>query len=482
MSRIAQATIIFAILAAVAIPGHWAAASAGPSYIAIDVGTLGGPNAILNVPGFPITSQGGILGTADTTIADTDYPNFNPTILFGPDPVLAQAFEWRNGHMTNLGALPGNNSSSVFQVNSSGVGVGASETAIIDPLAGYPAEHAVMYRNGHVVDLGTLPGGSESQACCITDSGLVAGFANNGIPDPYTGTTQGRGFVWQNGVMRDIGSLGGPDTGVSLMNNLGQVVGSSYTNDTPNATTGQPTADPYLWQNGTMHDLGTLGGTIGSADIVNLRGEAAGTSDLAGDQTWHGFLWSNGTMHDLGTLGGDTSQALWMNNAGEVVGRADLAGSQIHYGFLWTNGKMTGLMPVDGATCSNAFGINDGGQVVGTATDCHGNILAAVLWENGSAYDLNTLSTPSGLTGIEPAYIDNRGEIVCWQFNADGTTRVVVLIPSGLAASEGITAPRASSAPVTATRSTLPRGRSAPNGLLAAARSRLLPWSQRDTP
>jgi probable HAF family extracellular repeat protein len=481
MSRLAQATIIVAILATLAIPGHLAAASAGSSYIAFDVGTPGGPNAILNVPGFPITTQGGVLATADTSIADTDYPNFNSTILFAPDPYLAQAFEWRNGHMTDLGALPGNNSSSVFQVNSSGVGTGGSETATIDPYTGQPSEHAVLYRNGHVTDLGTLPGGYEAQACCITDSGLVAGFANNGVSDPYTGTTQGRGFIWQNGVMHDIGSLGGPDTGVDLMNNRGQVVGHSFTNDTPNATTGQPTDDPYLWQNGKMRDLGTLGGTLGDASEVNMQGQAAGTSDLAGDQSWHAFFWNNGTMTDLGTLGGATSQALWMNNSGQVVGRADLAGSQVHHGFLWTKGTMTDLVPVDGAPCSNAFGINDRGQVVGTATDCHGNVLAAVLWENGAAYNLNTLSTPSGLTGLEPAYIDNRGEIVCWQFNADGTTRVVVLIPSGLATSEGIT-PHASSAPITAARSSVPQGRSTPHGLFGAARSRPFPWSRGDTP
>lgn len=469
MSRIARAIIALALFTALAVPTHLVGASTGPSYVAIDVGSLGGPNAILNVPGFPITTQGGVLGTADTTIPDTDYPNFNSTILFGPDPYLAQAFEWRNGHITNLGALPGNNSSAVYQVNSSGVGVGGSETSTINPLTGEPAEHAVMYRNGHVVDLGTLPGGYETQACCITDSGLVAGFAGS------------RGFVWQNGVMHDIGSLGGPDTGVDLMNNLGQVVGNSLTNATPNPTTGQPTQDPYLWQNGKMHDLGTLGGTIGDASVVNMQGQAAGTSDLYGDQTWHAFLWSNGTMHDLGTLGGDTSQTLWMNNVGQVVGRADVPGSQTHHGFLWANGTMTDLAPVNGAPCSNAFGINDRGQAVGTATDCHGNVLAAVLWQNGTAYDLNALTAPSGLTGIEPAYIDNRGEIVCWQFNDDGTTRVVVLIPAGLAASEGITAPHTSSAPITGERSPVAQARSTPHELLGAARSQLFPWSGVDT-
>jgi probable HAF family extracellular repeat protein len=481
MSRPAQATIILAILAALAIPSHLATASAGPSYIAIDVGTLGGPTAILNVPGFPITTQGGVLGTADTTIADTDYPNFNPTILFGPDPVLAQAFEWRMGHITNLGALPGNNSSSVFQVNSSGVGTGGSETAIIDPLAGYPSEHAVLYRNGHVTDLGTLPGGYESQACCITDSGLVAGFANNGTPDPWTGGTQGRGFVWQNGVMHDIGSLGGPDTGVDLMNNRGQVVGHSFTNATPNATTGQPTDDPYLWQNGVMHDLGTLGGTIGDADVVDMRGEAAGTSDLAGDRAWHAFLWSNGTMRDLGTLGGDTSQALWMNDAGDVVGRADVPGSQTHHAFLYKNGHMLDLGLLPGVNCDTAWGVNNSDQVVGDSGICFVGGGDPFLWDHGTLYDLNDVIT-SGPHVSQASYITNRGEIVCYENLPDGTTHIVVLIPTGLAASEGITATHASSPSVAATHARAPQGSAGRNGHFGAPRSRSFLRVRRDTP
>jgi len=82
------------------------------------------------------------LGTADTTIPDTDYPNFNPFMVGFPDPYLAQAFEWRNGQLINLGALPGNNSSAVFEVNGNGVGVGMSETATVDPYTGWPGDNA----------------------------------------------------------------------------------------------------------------------------------------------------------------------------------------------------------------------------------------------------------------------------------------------------------------------------------------------------
>jgi probable HAF family extracellular repeat protein len=137
------------------------------------VGTLGGPQSFINLPGFPITRQGAVLGTADTKVADSDYPNFNPFIVGFADPYTAHAFKWQDGKLTDLGALPGNNSSAVFQINGSGVGAGMSETGALDPNTGYPAENAVLFKNGSVINLGTLPGGHESQATAVNDRGQI---------------------------------------------------------------------------------------------------------------------------------------------------------------------------------------------------------------------------------------------------------------------------------------------------------------------
>ena len=92
-----------------------AVASAAPGYRLIDVGTFGGPQAGLAGPAVQITSQGAILGAAETTVADSDFPNFNPFTV--PDPFLHHAFAWQDGKLTDLGALPGNNSSAVFEMN-----------------------------------------------------------------------------------------------------------------------------------------------------------------------------------------------------------------------------------------------------------------------------------------------------------------------------------------------------------------------------
>src|SRR3954467_3838407 len=116
--------------------------------------------------------------------------------------------------------------------------------------------------------------------------------------------TQMRTFVWQRGEIQDIGTLGGPDAapGPGCNNQRsGVIVGASYTSFTPNAASGVPTIHPFLWDNGTMTDLGSLGGTHSEAQCINNRGQVIGWSNLSGDSIRHAFLWQNGHMQDLGT-------------------------------------------------------------------------------------------------------------------------------------------------------------------------------------
>ena len=400
-------------------------------YTLIDPGTFGGPQNDINLPAVPLTPQGVLLGSADTTTADVDYPNVNPFTVLFPDQDVAHAFEWQDGRLHDLGALPGNNSSAAFEVNGRGLGVGMSETAGTDPFTGWPTVHATVFSSGHVHDMGALPGGQESFAIAINDRGQAAGMSSDETPDPFSVLgwgTETRGFAWQHGVMTDLGTLGGDDTLVNAQNQRGQITGSSYTNDTPNAATGLPTSDPFLWHDGRMRDLGTLGGTYGVANWLNDDGEVVGQSNLAGDQASRPFLWNGRKMINLGDLGGGFGFADYISERGDVAG-ASLAPDGNFHGFRWHDGHMIDLPPVGGAPWAFANSINDEDQVVGNETDAGGSDeVMAVLWKGRRGYDLNTLVAPNQLHMASAEYINDRGDIVGHGVLKNGEQRMFLLI------------------------------------------------------
>ena len=412
------------------------------TYKLIDMGTFGGPNSFFfSQPVVQsVNNRGTVVGAADTSLQDPYYPNCDT-----PDCLILRAFQWKNGILTDLGTLPHGFSSTAFWVNDAGLIMGGSENGDIDPITGIPENIAVVWRHGEITSLGTL-GGSFSFGNAMNNRGQVVGLALNAIPDPfsYLGLgTETRAFLWDKGVMRDLGTLGGPDGWAASINESGQVAGWAFTNSTPNPVTGVPTQHPFLWKNGTMRDLGTLGGTLGvvgaldaggSGGGLNNRGQVAGTMNLAGDLTYHPFLWDRGVLTDLGTLGGSNGEAFWINDAGGIVGQADLPGSgtQLHHGFLWQHSAMIDLGTVDGDPCSRALVMNSRGQIGGASTTCT-EFLHAFLWENGGPMvDLNSLVSPaSNLTMITVNYINDRGEIAATGVLPNGDQHAILLVPDG---------------------------------------------------
>ena len=290
-----------------------------------------------------------------------------------------------------------------------------------------------------MIDLATF-GGNNSIANSLNSGGQVVGGAQNAIPDSFAFCnqpfvpvypTQVHAFSWQQGVMRDLGTLGGNDSCALYVNEPGQVAGFSYTNSIPDPYTGIPTLHPFLWERGKMKDLGTLGGAFAYPNWLNNRGQVVGQSDMAGDATAHPFFWDREVLTDLGTLGGDNGSANWINEAGQVVGTADLADGT-HHAFVWWKGKTTDLGTIDGDGCSNGSYINSSGQAVGTSTNCHGTILHTYIWEHGSMINLSSLIQPgSELTFTEPFVINDRGEIAGNGVLINGDVHAALLIPDG---------------------------------------------------
>ena len=175
------ATMLFASLASPA----WLFAQQ-PRYKLIDLGTLGGPQSYVYMPNnyAPVLNdRSTVAGWADTSTTDP-FPAF----CFNEDCYVSHAFQWHAGVRTDLGALVDGVSSQSTWISSNGLIAGTSQNGETDPLfPGFPENHAVLWRNGHITDLGTLPeGGYESGANAVNSKGQVIGWATNTIPDPYS--------------------------------------------------------------------------------------------------------------------------------------------------------------------------------------------------------------------------------------------------------------------------------------------------------
>lgn len=382
-------------------------------YKLVDIGTFGGPvstidgdNGATGASAQFLNNQGVIGGTADTSAIDPNAPN-----CFNNDCFVAHSFRWQKGKLTDLGTLPGGLSSDVKAISGNGLIAGQSQIGVMDSLnPGFPEFHPALWQNGKVIDLGTL-GGNVGAAFDVNNRGQVVGATSNTVPDPFSFVgTQIRGFLWQDGLMRDLGTLGGPEAWALFVNERGQVAGFSYTSFNPNPDSGVPTQDPFLWENGTMLDLGTFGGTNGTPNCLNNRGQVVGASNLPGDAMFHPFLWDSGVLTDLGTFGGSNGTAHWINDAGEVVGTANFPGDQINDAFLWKKGVMTDLGNL-GQT-SFAFYINSQGQVVGHSKMNDGTFHAFLWDKSGPMIDLNSLIPAGSSLLLREAFnINDRGEI-----------------------------------------------------------------------
>lgn len=397
-------------------------------YQLIDMGTFGGPQSWVlggfEYGGGAILNNGGtVVGAADTLDSNPNYPNCSlgsiSCGLFGtPDPFAEHAFQFGNGGLTDLGVLSGGSNSFAAGVSANGLIAGNSENGIIDPILGVSESHAVLWSSkGQIIDLGTLPGGTESGASSVNTQGEVAAASFDA-----SGNIRATRWTKEEG-MQDLGTLGACCSIGGTINERGQISGESGACDTCNQ-------DAFLWDHGKMYDIPDFGGPISFHNYLNNRGQVVGQSDLPGGANAHAFVWDqkNG-VKDLGTLGGSSSTAVWINDGGDVAGGATTPGDQSFHATLWKHGQITDLGTID--PCSVATGINSQGQIVGQSDNCDGIPRHAFLWEKGGPIiDLNTVIAPgSDLTLTLAFSVNDRGEIAGRATTSSGDDRAFLLIP-----------------------------------------------------
>ncbi len=146
------------------------------------------------------------------------------------------------------------------------------------------------------------------------------------------------GLFSENGVQTDLLAEAEPELSYRLIrsyandiDDAGNIVGSGLVSTSLEDSALEAT----LWEDPTQPgvSLGTLGGENSEAFGINNLMQVVGSSFLEGDSTQHAFLWSDGDLIDLNSLidpgtGWELTSAFEINDSGDIIGIGTYNGEQ----------------------------------------------------------------------------------------------------------------------------------------------------------
>ena len=234
---------------------------------------------------------------------------------------------------------------------------------------------------------------------------------------------QSRPGEWQTHFYEDATGrhlLGNGLFEASDINDAGQIVGIRRGDN------GLREAAVYSIADGSFT---TFPGDDGRINPHRINSAGAVTGNIGDYTAARCFVYESGTMTDMGTMGGDFCSASDINDKGHVVGTSRNAQNKPR-AFLWKNGAMVDLLPH--REKSSATAINDKGQIVGRWKEPSDYFWTEFLYEKGKATALKDLLSPEDAQRLTHIYtiagITNSGEIIASGW-LDGQYRSLKLKP-----------------------------------------------------
>ena len=259
----------------------------------------------------------------------------------------------------------------------------------------------------------TYPGETGGIGHDINDRGTVVTSAFSSTRARYVGS-----LYASNGAHASIGPFDHVHVVPSKMNNSGQVMGTLFHVQ----DLGQ---HGFLWDNGRFAEVNNVNSLVALVDI-NQSGQVVGVANNNSS-----FLYEEGRIRDLGSLGGATTLARDLNDAGDIVGTARRADGN-ERAFVYRDGVISEL-PTLGGNHNWALAINELGHIVGfseTLPDRHD--MHVFLYADGELVDLSKWVMESfddvALVG-SPGLLNDAGQIVLAAGLRNGASSLLVLTP-----------------------------------------------------
>jgi len=246
------------------------------------------------------------------------------------------SFLWNGEKLLDIGTT-----GEAVGINNNGQAVG--EKTWLD------GQHGFLYSSGKMLEVKNPLGQGYSEVKAINDRGQMVGVAV--VPSnrkQIIGAVHA--MFWDNGTPYEMhlpehsgfSIYGGP----RAINNSGQVVINADDLNEPGAQSGLGVEIRcYIWQNGVVTDLGVLPGFSMSAVAINNQCQVVGNATMTGgfpqSNTTRPFLWQSGMLYDLNSLvshkGWTMTHVAGFNNRGQIIGSGE--GGHKVYGFLLTPTK-----------------------------------------------------------------------------------------------------------------------------------------------